>query len=230
MISESPSILPQHHLKSLRELHSPLSAAHSRQPSNILLRPRMRIRPHHAPVHRKRLALRFHTILPHLDITIRTKQIHSSIDSPLSTRRHLHIPELPHALHLRTTLEQPNRLLTSHRSLQMIIIRISRVMRNNHIRLTPPNRSLDKLHQLQVRHSVHLNVRERPLKLPLDPQKRNRRIRITLQLRIRRSERPRLRLSTHYTNIHLVAIVRPHPRIAPSGCSSTLRCLLSMLK
>ena len=57
----------------------------------------MRIRPHHAPVHRKRLHLRIHTLLVDLHITIRIERHHRTVDLPLRTRRHLHIiPELPH--------------------------------------------------------------------------------------------------------------------------------------
>ena len=68
----------------------------------------MRIRPHHAPVHRKRLHLRIHTLLADLHITIRIERHHRTVDLPLRTRRHLHIPELPHTLHLRTTPKQPD--------------------------------------------------------------------------------------------------------------------------
>ena len=88
---------------------SPLSATIRRQPLDKLRRPRMRIRPHHAPVHRKRLHLRIHTLLADLHITIRIERLHHTVDLPLRTRRHLHIPELPHTLHLRTTPKQPDR-------------------------------------------------------------------------------------------------------------------------
>ena len=69
----------------------------------------MRIRPHHAPVHRKRLHLSIHTLLADLHITIRIERHHRAVYLPLRTRRNLHIPELPHTLHIRTTLKQPDR-------------------------------------------------------------------------------------------------------------------------
>lgn len=69
----------------------------------------MRIRPHHAPIHRKRLHLRIYTILADLHITIRIERHHRAVYLPFRTRRHLHIPELPHTLLLRTTLKQPDR-------------------------------------------------------------------------------------------------------------------------
>ena len=92
----SPLILPNHHLKGLRIHQTPLSATIRRQPLDKLRRPRMRIRPHHAPVHRKRLHLRIHTLLADLHITIRIERHHRTVDLPLRTRRHLHIPQLPH--------------------------------------------------------------------------------------------------------------------------------------
>ena len=49
-----------------------------------------------APVHRKRLHLRIHTLLADLHITIRIERHHRTVYLPLRTRRHLHIPELPH--------------------------------------------------------------------------------------------------------------------------------------
>ena len=101
-------ILPHHHLKSLCIHQTPLSATIRRQPLDKLRRPRMRIRPHHAPVHRKRLHLRIHTLLADLHITIRIERHHRTVDLPLRTRRHLHIPELPHTLHLQTTPKQPD--------------------------------------------------------------------------------------------------------------------------
>ena len=104
-----PLILPNHHLKSLSKHQAPLSATIRRKALDKLRRPRMRIRPHHAPVHRKRLHLRIHTLLADLHITIRIKRHHRAVYLPLRTRRHLHIPELPHTLHLRTTLKQPDR-------------------------------------------------------------------------------------------------------------------------
>ena len=94
--TNAPLILPHHHLKSLRIHQTPLSATIRRQPLDKLRRPRMRIRPHHAPVHRKRLHLRIHTLLADLHITIRIERHHRTVDLPLRTRRHLHIPELPH--------------------------------------------------------------------------------------------------------------------------------------
>lgn len=69
----------------------------------------MRIRPHHAPVHRKRLHLRIHALLADLHITIRIERHHRTVDLPFRTRRHLHIPELPHTPHHRTTAKQPDR-------------------------------------------------------------------------------------------------------------------------
>ena len=95
--TNAPLILPHHHLKSLRIHQTPLSATIRRQPLDKLRRPRMRIRPHHAPVHRKRLHLRIHTLLANLHITIRIERHHRTVDLPLRTRRHLHIiPQLPH--------------------------------------------------------------------------------------------------------------------------------------
>ena len=91
-----PLIRPHHHLKGLRIHQTPLSATIRRQPLDKLCRPRMRIRPHHAPVHRKRLHLRIHTLLADLHITIRIELHHRTVDLPLRTRRHLHIPEFPH--------------------------------------------------------------------------------------------------------------------------------------
>ena len=69
----------------------------------------MRIRPHHAPVHRKRLHLRIHTLLADLHITILIERHHRTVDLPLRTRRHLHIPELPHTPNHQTTPKQPDR-------------------------------------------------------------------------------------------------------------------------
>ena len=94
--TNTPLIRPHHHLKCLRIHQTPLSATIRRQPLDKLRRPRMRIRPHHAPVHRKRLHLRIHTLLADLHITIRIERHHRTVDLPLRTRRHLHIPELPH--------------------------------------------------------------------------------------------------------------------------------------
>ena len=68
----------------------------------------MRIRPHHAPAHRKRLHLRIHTLLADLNITIRIERHHRTVDLPLRTRRHLHIPELPHTPNHQTTPKQPD--------------------------------------------------------------------------------------------------------------------------
>ena len=85
----SPLILPHHHLKSLRIHQTPLPATIRRQPLDKLRRPRMRI---NAPVHRKRLHLRIHTLLADLHITIRIERHHRTVDLPLRTRRHLHIP------------------------------------------------------------------------------------------------------------------------------------------
>lgn len=76
----------------------------------------MRIRPHHAPAHRKRLHLHIYTILADLHITIRIERHHRTVDLPLCTRRHLNIPELPHTPHLRTTLKQPDRQCISKSS------------------------------------------------------------------------------------------------------------------
>ena len=103
-----PLILPHHHLKSLRIHQTPLSATIHRQPLDKLRRPRMRIRPHHAPVHRKRLHLRIHTLLADLHITIRIERHHRTVALPLRTRRHLHIPELPHTPLHQTTPKQPD--------------------------------------------------------------------------------------------------------------------------
>ena len=89
-------ILPHHHLKGLRIHQTPLSATIRRQPLDKLRRPRMRVRPHHAPVHRKRLHLRIHTLLADLHLTIRIERHHRTVDLPLRTRRHLHILQLPH--------------------------------------------------------------------------------------------------------------------------------------
>ena len=94
--TNAPLILPNHHLKGLRIHQTPLSATIRRQPLDKLRRPRMRIRPHHATVHRKRLHLRIHTLLADLHITIRIERHHRTVDLPLRTRRHLHIPQLPH--------------------------------------------------------------------------------------------------------------------------------------
>lgn len=95
--TNTPLILPHHHLKGLRIHQTPLSATIRCQTIDKLRRPRMRIRPHHAPVHRKRLHLRIHTLLANLHITIRIERHHRTVDLPLRTRRHLHIiPELPH--------------------------------------------------------------------------------------------------------------------------------------
>ena len=76
----------------------------------------MRIRPHHAPAHRKRLHLHIYTILADLHITIRIERHHRTVDLPLCTRRHLNIPELPHTPHRRTTLKQPDRQCISKSS------------------------------------------------------------------------------------------------------------------
>ena len=76
----------------------------------------MRIRPHHAPAHRKRLHLHIYTILADLHITIRIERHHRTVDLPLCTRRHLNIPELPHTPHIRTTLKQPDRQCISKSS------------------------------------------------------------------------------------------------------------------
>ena len=87
-----PLILPHHHLRSLCIHQTPLSATIRRQPLDKLRQPRMRI---NAPVHRKRLYLRIHTLLADLHITIRIERHHRTVDLPLRTRRHLHIPQLP---------------------------------------------------------------------------------------------------------------------------------------
>ena len=171
----------------------------------------MRIRPHHTPVHPQSPNLSLNPLLSNLNKTIRHKPLHRTIHLPLRTRRNLHIPELPNPLHITAPLEQPHSLTTSHTRLQMIIIRISRMMRNHHIRLTLPNRPLNKLNQLQMRHSIHLNIRERRLKLPVNTNKIRRSIRIPLQLRIRRPESPRLSLSTHNRHINHIPIMRPFP-------------------
>ena len=76
----------------------------------------MRIRPHHAPAHRKRLHLHIYTILADLHITIRIERHHRTVDLPLCTRRHLNIPERPHTPHLRTTMKQPDRQCISKSS------------------------------------------------------------------------------------------------------------------
>ena len=109
----SPLILPNHHLKSLSIHQAPLSATIRRKALDKLRRPRMRIRSHHAPVHRKRLHLRIHTLLADLHITIRIERHHRTVYLPFRTRRHLHIPELPHTPHHRTTPKQPDRQLIS---------------------------------------------------------------------------------------------------------------------
>ena len=69
----------------------------------------MRTRPHHAPVHQKRLHLHIHTLLADLHLTIRIERHHRTVDLPLRTRRHLHIPELPHTPNHQTTPKQPDR-------------------------------------------------------------------------------------------------------------------------
>ena len=68
----------------------------------------MRIRPHHTPVHRKRFHLRIHTLLADLHITIRIERHHRTVDLPLRTRRHLHIPELPHPASTAKTKDPAN--------------------------------------------------------------------------------------------------------------------------
>lgn len=61
-------------------------------------------------------------------------------------------------------------LLTGHRSLQVIVIGIRKVMRDDNVRLTLSDGRLDVLLQLQVRHRVHLDVLECAFKLSTDAQ------------------------------------------------------------
>ena len=92
--------------------------------------------------------------------------------SPISST--LHTPELLNGLHHRTALEQPDSLLTSHRSLQMVVIGVSRMMSNQNIRLRFQNSLLNELQQLQMRNRVYLKIQETPLILMADTQELSR--------------------------------------------------------
>ena len=63
----------------------------------------------------------------------------------------------------------------------MVIVRVSRMMSNDHIRLALLDGVLNKLYQLQVRHSIHLNIRERTLVYFIHPKELIRSIGIIFQ-------------------------------------------------
>ena len=169
----------------------------------------MRIRTHHSSVHSQCRNLRIHTLLTNFHVTIRTEQIHSVINSPFRAAWHLHIPKLLHPFHLGPTLEQTDSFLASHGSLQMIIIRISGMMRNDNIRLTLFDSTFNKLHQSQMRHRIHLDIRESRFKYPIHSQVFGTGIRIILQLIIIGTERTSFCFCTHDSHIYNVAILGP---------------------
>ena len=108
---------PLHHFESLCVVYAPLPAPHSSQSRDIFCRTGVRIRTHHTAIHRKSLDFGLNALFANFHIAVRFKAFHGIVNFPLSTRRHLHIPELLHALHLWTALEQTDSLLASHRSL-----------------------------------------------------------------------------------------------------------------
>ena len=113
---------------------------------------------------------------------------------------------------------------TNRRSLQMVVVRIRRMVRDDNIRLRITDGSFDVLHQLKMRHRVHLDVRERALILLAHTYVCQCLVRIILQLIIFRPERPRLCLRAHDTHIHCITITRP----LVNGCATSQDLVIRM--
>ena len=71
------------------------------------------------------------------------------------------------------------------------------MMRDDDVRFTLFDGTLNELHQLQMRHRVHLDVRESPFILLVHPDIFQCRMRIIIQFLVIRTERTRLRLCAH---------------------------------
>ena len=172
----------QHHFKCFRIITPSLTSSICSKALNSLCRTWMRIRTHYATIHRQRLHLDINAFSPDFHPCVRLESVHGRVQGPFGTRRHLHIPELLNGLHLRPALEQTYRFLTRHRRLQVVVVRIRSMMRDDNVWLTLPDGRLDVLHQLQVRHRVHLDVRECAFKLSTDAQEIRCRIQVIIQL------------------------------------------------
>jgi len=119
---------PHHHLKGLCVITSCLSATIGCEAFDSFSRSWMRIKSHYATIHWESLHLSVNSFFPYLNPCIRLESVHSRIQCPNRATRHLHIPEFLDWLHFRPTLKQPDSLLTSHWSLQMVIIEFSRLV------------------------------------------------------------------------------------------------------
>ena len=93
--------------------------------------------------------------------------------------------------------------------LQVVVVRIGRMMRNHNVRLALPDGAFNMLHQLEMGDRVHLYVRELALVQLVHTQVIQRCMRVIVQLLVLRAERACLRLRTHDADIHGVTLLSP---------------------
>ena len=108
---------------------------------------------------------------------------------------------------VNSALEQTDCRLTCHGRVQMVVVCVRRVMRNNYIGLGTRNCLFDELHKLNMVDIVHPDIRETAFILMTDSEHGGTLVQIAVEFLIACAKGSRLRMRTHNAQIDVVTLL-----------------------